>query len=112
MTNAFLQWPLPTSVCADLCSTKQGEGRIGTNLLSYIEAKEMFETIAKPHLSKLKAQREDMCVLITRLCRQSYKLGVKNKLTNDAMKYINSTDAENTPATRILRKIISLPVNK
>ncbi len=46
-----------------------------------------------------------MCVFITRLCRHSYKLGVKNKLTDSAMDYINKTDAVNTPTTKLLRKL-------
>jgi hypothetical protein len=45
MAEAFLRWPLPDSVCADLCATKQGPGRVGTNLLSYTEAKQMFEHV-------------------------------------------------------------------
>jgi hypothetical protein len=45
MAEAFLWWPLPDSVCADLCATKQGPGRAGTNLLSYTEAKQMFEHV-------------------------------------------------------------------
>jgi len=112
MTNAFLQWPLPESVCADLCATKQAKGRVGTNLLSFTEARAMFETIAGPKVAELKAQREDMCVFITRLCRQSYKLGLKNKLTDSAMDFINKTDAESTPTSKILRKIAALPVTK
>ena len=45
LAEAFLRWPLPESVCADLCATKQGPGRIGTNLLNYTEAKQMFEQL-------------------------------------------------------------------
>lgn len=45
LAEAFLRWPLPDSVCADLCATKQGPGRFGTNLLSYVEAKQMFEQV-------------------------------------------------------------------
>ena len=45
MAEAFLRWPLPESVCADLCATKQGPCRVGTNLLSYTEAKQMFEHV-------------------------------------------------------------------
>ena len=50
MTNEFLRWPLPESVCADPCATKQQAGRIGTNLLSYTEALAMFRAIVLPHL--------------------------------------------------------------
>lgn len=48
--DAQLQWlaerfcaaQLPKSVCADLCATRQGPGRSGTNLLSVAEAKEVL----------------------------------------------------------------------
>ena len=53
LAEAFLRWPLPDTVCADLCATKQGEGRIGTNLLSFIEAKQMMTDIVLPALAPL-----------------------------------------------------------
>lgn len=106
MTEAFLQWPLPESVCIDLCATKRGKGRIGANLLSFTEANAMLKDVVSPRLSELVNQRENMCVFITRLCRQSYKLGLKNKLTDSAMGYINKTDAANTPATKLLREVL------
>lgn len=53
LTNAFLQWPLPESVCADLCATQQKTGRIGTNLLTFTEAKQMFTDIVLPRLQNL-----------------------------------------------------------
>jgi hypothetical protein len=42
MVQRFLGWPVPFSVCADLCATRQEQGRSGTNLLSAIEAREML----------------------------------------------------------------------
>jgi hypothetical protein len=109
MAEAFLSWPLPESVCADRCTTEKSKGRIGTNLLTYTEAEQMFQDIVGSRIKELTDQRENMCGLISRLCRQSYKLGLKNKLTDDAMNYINKTDAKNTPASKLLRKILSLP---
>ena len=50
ITEKFLGWPLPHSVCADRCTTEQGEGRVGTNLLSYVEAKQMFTDLVAPYL--------------------------------------------------------------
>lgn len=50
LAESFLRWPLPEGVCADLCATKQGPGRIGTNLLSYIEAKKMMHEVVIPML--------------------------------------------------------------
>lgn len=51
LVDDFLRWPLPDSVCADGCATKQGPGRVGTNLLSAVEAKEMFEAVVLPKLA-------------------------------------------------------------
>ncbi len=44
MVDAFLRWPLPDSVCADLCATERGykHGRTGTSLLTHPEAKAML----------------------------------------------------------------------
>jgi hypothetical protein len=112
LAEAFIAWPLPESVNADLCTTEQIKGRVGTNLLTFAEAQQMFSEIAGPQIKELIEQRENMCGLISRLCRQSYKLGVKNKLTDSAMDYINTTDADNTPASRLLRKLVSAPAQK
>ena len=105
MTNAFLSWPLPESACADLCAIKQGKGRVGTNLLSFTDAQKMFQCVTAQRLTEILLERENMCAFIRRLCRQSYKLGLRNKLTDSAMDYINRTDAENTPVSKLLRKI-------
>jgi len=44
LVNAFLAWPLPDSVCSDQCATEKGyPNRSGTNLLTAIEARQMFE---------------------------------------------------------------------
>ena len=46
MVNRFLTWPLPDSVCVDMCATEPGcPHRIGTNLLTAIEAKQMLEYV-------------------------------------------------------------------
>ena len=46
LVDRFLAWPLPASVCSDLCATKQGyPHRSGTNLLSAVEAKAMLEYV-------------------------------------------------------------------
>jgi hypothetical protein len=58
MTEAFLRWPLPESVCADLCTTKQQPGRVGTNLLTFTEAHQMFTTVCGPTLAALRARCE------------------------------------------------------
>ena len=49
LVNRFLSWPLPDSVCSDLCVTdiewskKYSYPRSGTNLLTAAEARQMFE---------------------------------------------------------------------
>jgi len=44
LVDKFLAWPLPESVCADLCATRyDGHHRCGTNLLTATEAKQMLE---------------------------------------------------------------------
>lgn len=50
MVDEFLRWPLPDSVCADGCATKQGPGRVGTNLLTAIEAEQMLKAVVLPKL--------------------------------------------------------------
>jgi hypothetical protein len=45
MVDRFLSWPMPFSVCADLCATKQGPGRVGTNLLTADQARQMLEHV-------------------------------------------------------------------
>lgn len=52
IADAFILWHLPDSVCADPCATKQGPGRTGTNLLSWIEAKQMAEQVILPLLKE------------------------------------------------------------
>lgn len=60
LAEVFLRWPLPESVCADRVTTMHGEKhRVGTNLLSYIEAKQMFEyVLAKAKTAALATPRE------------------------------------------------------
>lgn len=45
LVNRFLAWPLPQSVCADVCATNSAYQfpRAGTNLLSGTEAKAMIQ---------------------------------------------------------------------
>lgn len=48
MVDRFLAWPLPASVCSDLCVTKKGAPhRIGTNLLTADEARQMLEYVTR-----------------------------------------------------------------
>ncbi len=55
LVNRFLAWPLPNSVCSDLCATKQGyPGRSGTTLLSATETRQMLEyVLAKDHAGRV-----------------------------------------------------------
>lgn len=47
MVNRFLSWPLPASVCADPCASMPDypHSRIGTNLLTAVEARQMLEHV-------------------------------------------------------------------
>ena len=54
LVNRFLSWPLPGTVCTDLCTTipdlpnvnlPNVPKRIGTNLLTANEAEQMFEYV-------------------------------------------------------------------
>lgn len=46
LVDRFLSWPLPESVCCDPCAVMHGwKGRIGTNLLTADEAKQMLEYV-------------------------------------------------------------------
>src|SRR3989442_11525 len=48
LVDAFLAWPLPPSVRSDDCATVQGyPSRIGTNLLTADEARQMFEHVLR-----------------------------------------------------------------
>lgn len=89
LADKFLQWPLPESVCADGCATVHGAiGRTGTNLLGFLEAKQMFEDVLSlknptvcddPHTAVASRARED--VELAKLAAQvdsatSYTTGV------------------------------------
>lgn len=63
MVDDFLRWPLPNSVCADLCATKQQLGRVGTNLLTAVEAKQMFEAVVLPKIATVKSERDALYIL-------------------------------------------------
>lgn len=59
LVDRFLMWPLPESVCADPCATKQGPGRIGTMLLTAHEAEQMITHLLEPTLSKDASTEEE-----------------------------------------------------
>ncbi len=52
MADLFLRWKLPFTVCADRCAIEQQPGRVGTNLLSFVEAREMILAVVGPYLSE------------------------------------------------------------
>lgn len=51
LVDRFLAWPLPASVCSDLCVTQPHGNfahlRAGTNLLTATEARQMFEYLLR-----------------------------------------------------------------
>lgn len=60
LTDKFLAWPLPKSVCSDLCATNNGyeHPRYGTNLLNADEARSMISDVFLPHLWQVVRERE------------------------------------------------------
>jgi hypothetical protein len=63
----FLSWPLPDSVCADLCATQQqspsSPPRVGTNLLTADEARQMLRHVLGGETSS-RADRTDQDVIL------------------------------------------------
>jgi hypothetical protein len=55
LAERFCATPLPDSVCADVCATQQGPGRVGTNLLTVAEAKKVLAHILSPTLATVAA---------------------------------------------------------
>lgn len=54
LVDRFLAWPLPATVCADLCATRPDypHQRVGTNLLTADEARQMLEHVLAPGQSE------------------------------------------------------------
>lgn len=51
MVGAFLRWPLPDTVCPDPCASIPGyKDRVGTNLMTAVEAKKMIQDVVLPHI--------------------------------------------------------------
>jgi hypothetical protein len=49
LVDRFLSWPLPKTVCSDLCVTDSAypHSRVGTNLLTADEARQMIEYLSQ-----------------------------------------------------------------
>ena len=58
MTDRFLCWPMPKTVCSDGCVTTKDYPyqRVGTNLLTADEARQMLEYVALPLLQAKQAK--------------------------------------------------------
>jgi hypothetical protein len=53
LVEAFLSWPMPDSVCSDRCVILRGyPNRVGTNLLTATEAKQMFRYVLEKAANK------------------------------------------------------------
>lgn len=64
LVNKFLAWPLPPTVCSDLCATKQDyPHRSGTTLLSAGETRQMVEHLFTEIVDQSIAQRETIARL-------------------------------------------------
>jgi len=79
MVDRFLAWPLPDSVCADLIATRQGSyspPRVGTNLLTATEARQMLEhvlQVSSPE-SPAKEQAGEVAEMVKRLRAQQTRI--------------------------------------
>lgn len=62
LVDRFLAWPLPKSVCSDTCATDKDypHPRIGTNLLTADEARQMLEHVLEPLLAERKRYRQTL----------------------------------------------------
>jgi hypothetical protein len=61
ITDAFLRWPLPASVCSDPCASERGcAHRIGTNLLTAVEAEQMVREVVLPFLPPILLKRSTL----------------------------------------------------
>lgn len=67
LAEKFCRAPLPDSVCADPCATRQGPGRTGTNLLSVEQAESVFRGIFEDDAASDKALRLDIHILLDTL---------------------------------------------
>jgi hypothetical protein len=72
MVDRFLNWPLPDSVCCDPCACMKNypNSRIGTNLLTAVEARQMLEHVFDveralrdeiARLRKVEAEHHNIC---------------------------------------------------
>ena len=87
MTNAFLRWPLPESVNADGCATRQGKGRSGTNLMSVGETLTMMQEVVRPIVAQLIADSEAKAVVeIAMVAAESADRNVSLRLERDQLR--------------------------
>jgi len=102
MVNRFLAWPLPQSVCADLCATDSNYRfpRSGTNLLNVYEATSMLEHATAPTLAEIeRLTREDELHWKTRRTLLSERGNLRAELDyfkSEASGQVESLDRENT----------------
>lgn len=94
LVDRFLAWPLPNSVCADLCATERNykHHRSGTNLLNANEARQMIEYLLAATHGAVAAHLEPSGMLDLRTCAlmdQQYLMGARA-----AWNIANSDDPE------------------
>lgn len=86
MVDRFLAWPLPDSVCADRCasmpSDKCSMQRIGTNLLTAVEARQMLEYVLQAAPQEERAvptEIEAMEAEVQRVYREAVRQAIKDQ---------------------------------
>lgn len=107
LVDKFLSWPLPESVCSDLCVTKPGlPNRIGTNLLNAEETRQMLEHVVGPELKELTG---DPLTVIAALRRKGWNAAIKRaaEVADHYAELMNSQGAQR--AADEIRTLISKP---
>lgn len=100
MVDRFLAWPLPETVCADLCASdpKYSHPRSGTNLLTAVEARQMLEHVLAAYPTErgesgwLVENGEDAPQIMYRTIEQG--LPVWTADPNKAIRFARRADAE------------------
>jgi hypothetical protein len=86
MTNAFLKWPLPKTVCSDGCCTTPDypHPRYGTNLLNLPEALQMIQEVVCPIIATY---------LDDRPAAYSYKFPMKKLTDTQRLNWLQKMNA-------------------
>lgn len=77
LVDRFLSWPIPESVCSDPCVVMHGyRGRVGTNLLTADESRQMLEHVLETALAAAPKPTQELakfqpCGYVVRTCEEN-----------------------------------------